>query len=540
MNWDNLQRDNWHGGQLLGFSGLDGTTDYQNALTARTAFGTPGIDVKLPASSRITFPHARATTPNVVAGDWFQLDDAQAPVVGALVDTYHLLLTGPCEVRDAETGIVFVQKDNRTLVGVASHFRPELLATDMAAVLCSRRRWLESLALPPGASDVRRRTLLKCLSVLKTQVYTPEGRIRHRWTTPDRWPHRRMWLWDSAFHAIGWRHVCPQSARDAISSVLDTQAADGFVAHMMDPTAGSRITQPPVLALAAKRVNDVAPDAAWLEALYPKLCGYVEWDLVNRDRDGDGLLEWEIEGNPLCRSGESGMDNSPRFDAATRMAAVDFSAFAALECEILAAFAATQSLPAEAAKWRERHAAICERIRTRLWSEDAQFFVDYDMEHQAPSPVLASSGFLPLLCGAASAEQAAQLATHLRNPQTFGTAFPVPSIAACDTAHYSKDMWRGPVWINVNWLIACGLERYGLHAAAATLRDQTMRTIEDACEKFGVPFEFYDDRGEVDPPRLLRKGRCAPETSPYHQSFHDYGWTASLYVDMVYAAATAR
>jgi len=348
-----------------------------------------------------------------------------------------------------------------------------------------------------------------------------------------------MWLWDSAFHAIGWRHIDPDVARDSILAVLDMQAPDGFIAHMMDPIGTSRITQPPVLALGAKLVHDVAPDDGWIEDIYPKLGAYVEWDMANRDRDGAGLVEWEIEGDPQCRSGESGMDNSPRFDTATLMDAVDFNSFLALECEILAEFATSLDLQADAAKWKSRHAHLCRLVADRLWSKESRFFVDYDIERQEPSAVLASSGFLPLICGAAFQAQAIRLAECLVDPAMFGTAFPVPSIAAQDTHHYAKDCWRGPVWVNINWLIARGLDRYGLGDVAAALRSQTMREIEGSFGKYGVLFEFYDDRREVDPPKLLRKGKCAPEESPYHQVLHDYGWTASLYVDLVYSTREA-
>jgi len=85
-------------------------------------------------------------------------------------------------------------------------------------------------------------------------------------------------------------------------------------------------------------------------------------------------------------------------------------------------------------------------------------------------------------------------------------------------------------------LIARGFDRYGLADVAATLRGQTLREIEACCDKYGVLFEFFDDRREVAPPDLLRKGKCAPEESPYHQIFHDYGWTAALYLDLVYSA----
>lgn len=98
-------------------------------------------------------------------------------------------------------------------------------------------------------------------------------------------------------------------------------------------------------------------------------------------------------------------------------------------------------------------------------------------------------------------------------------------------------MWRGPVWVNVNWLVARGLARYGYAAEAEALREETCRVIEAGCAKYGTMFEFYDDRGEVDPPALLRKGSCDPGESPYHQVFHDYGWTATLYVDMVHTRA---
>ena len=111
----------------------------------------------------------------------------------------------------------------------------------------------------------------------------------------------------------------------------------------------------------------------------------------------------------------------------------------------------------------------------------------------------------------------------------------VASIAAKDTLHYAKDMWRGPVWINLNWLVAYGFERAGLTATAADLRAETITEIETMCTRYGTFFEFYDDRREADPPALKRKGRCAPEISPYHQVFHDYGWTATLYVDMLLA-----
>ena len=422
----------WKGGQLLAFSGLEGPTDYASGLTLRTSFAGPGLEVRLPAFGRIEFPCSVAADRNEVAADWFRLGST---IQGALVDAHHLLIEGPCTEIALDPSLVCSCEGDRALIGVASRFNMDLITTDLQALVEKRKAWLQGVKLPPGLPAARHRTLAKALSVMKTQVYSPEGRIRHRWTTPDRWPHRKMWLWDSVFHAIGWRHVNPELARSAIDAVLDMQAPDGFIAHMMDPNGTSRFTQPPVLALGVKAVQQVQSLPGWLETVYPKLEAYLEWDLAHRDRDGGGLVEWEIEGDPFCRSGESGMDNSPRFDTATQMDAVDFNSFLALECEIMAEFALQLGRPADTAKWQRRYDTLCQLIVSRLWSEAQGFFVDYDHDRKTPSSVLASSGFLPLICGAATMAQAEQLARLLQDPGMFGTVFPVPSIPVRDQQH---------------------------------------------------------------------------------------------------------
>jgi neutral trehalase len=226
------------------------------------------------------------------------------------------------------------------------------------------------------------------------------------------------------------------------------------------------------------------------------------------------------------------MDNSPRFDSATQLDAPDFNGFIASECEILAEFAQELGRMEESMYWKKQHVRINRLINSRLWYEANEFYLDYDVTINRKSPVLALSGFIPLISGAPSPEQAAMLVRHLKNPSTFGTPLAVPSVANCCAEHYSKDMWRGPVWININYLIIRGLRRYGYKAEAQALTDKTMREIERTYLKFGTLFEFFDDRLEVEPPDLLRKGQNQPNT--FFQAFHDYGWTGTLYIDMCF------
>lgn len=532
---------NWHGGWLLAFSGLDGQTDFNHGLVARTAFAPCSLELKWPLppgqntnfrAGKICFSES-APLWSQAGSDFFQVMTDRGLVRAVMLNAYHLLLEGKLEVTlEADTRLQVVTDGNRTLVGVNGFFQPELIRSDLDALIEQRGNWAASQPMPEGAGSITRKAMRRAYAQMKGQFNSPEGIIKHRWTTPDRWPHRKMWLWDSVFHAIGLRHLNPALAREAIDAVLDTQREDGFIAHMMDPKVISAITQPPVLALGVSLVNQSEDRPEWLAAVYPKLKAYLEWDMKNRDSDGFGLLEWFIEEHVDCRSGESGMDNSPRFDCANQLDATDFNAFLALEFELMGQFAA-RCRPADQPLWQERHAAICRRINERLWNEEQGFYVDYDLKLDRQSPILASSGFLPLICGAASTEQAARLAAHLSNPDTFNTALPVPSIAVNCPENYSKDMWRGPVWINLNWLIAMGLRRYGYQAEADTLLHRTTAEIERYFLAYGTFFEFYDDRMEIEPPKLLRKKKNIPDT--FHQAFFDYGWSATLYVDMIFS-----
>jgi len=532
----------WSGGQLFAFSGVDGATDFAEGLTLRSAFTAAALDVLLPERATLTFADAPPTSAEF-GGDFFRLELADATVVtAAFPDAWHLLIDGPATLGETLPPALRAERQgNRLLLGAASHFNPEWLTADLDRLVADRARWLDSQPLPPGvAADASAATALrKAYSLMKTQVYAPEPPIPCRWSTPDRYPHRCLWLWDSAFHAIGWRHLDPALARELLAAVFAGQREDGMIPHMLRPDWLSAFTQPPVLALGASLLMETQPDTNWLADLYPRLRRYLEWDLRNRDSDGAGLAEWSIEESIHCRSGESGMDNSSRFDTATPLDATDFNSFLARECELMAAFAVRLGILEDVGLWKERRDQLCRLINERLWNEKIGLYVDYDLRHQRQSPVLASAGFLPLLCGAPTPAQAERLAAHLRNPQTFGTAFPVPSIAESET-HYAKDMWRGPTWINLNWLIAQGLDRYGHHELATDLRQRTCREIERWFQKYGTFFEYYDDRGEVPPPKLLRKGKCAPEQSPYHQVMFDFGWTATLYTDLCWTAATGH
>ncbi|MEV5429019.1 hypothetical protein [Streptomyces sp. NPDC052701] len=159
-------------------------------------------------------------------------------------------------------------------------------------------------------------------------------------TVPSRGLYPHQWSWDSAFIAIGLRHLSPLRAQTELETLLDAQWADGRIPHIVfnpsvpldayfpspdfwrSSTAGraagaprtvqtSGIVQPPVHALAAWLVHRADPGLSrargFLVRAYPRLAAWHRYLLHRRDLGGGGLVS-------VVHPWEQGMDNSPCWD----------------------------------------------------------------------------------------------------------------------------------------------------------------------------------------------------------------------------------
>jgi neutral trehalase len=148
--------------------------------------------------------------------------------------------------------------------------------------------------------------------------------------------------------------------------------------------------------------------------------------------------------------------------------------------------------------------------------------------------VKAVSSFLPLFAGICDRAQAAALARHLSDPHSFATPLSIPTVAVDDPVH-SDDMWRGPVWINYNYMVICGLSEYGYKDLADEIKRKTIEAVDFWYAHDGVIYEFYDSENRVSPSRLSRKGASVQphDLRMRIQSIRDYGWSSAVFVALV-------
>ena len=408
---------------------------------------------------------------------------------------------------------------------------------DTDAIVKERIAFYENLERPEFKDEDEERLYYKCFSVMKSMIYTPEEPIKTRWTTPDRYPHKKMWLWDSAYHSVGMKYISKEMGEDTIRALFCKQDEDGYISHSVSPLARLEgKTQPPLLAWAVYELYKKSNDVSFVSEMFEKLEGYIKWDMKNRDLNKNGLFEWKIEEDSVhCRVGESGMDNSPRFDGESSADCIDFSSFIANEARCLSYLAKAIGKEDKAKQWNDIFEKTKEKINELLWDDEDKFYYDRRLKDGTFIKVKSVASFLPLFAGVCDEEKAAHLVEHLSNPNEFGTPFMIPTVSADDKTYKTMDMFRGAVWLNFNYLIAQGLDEYGYSELSTQIKESTIEMLKKWYLSDGVIYEFYDSRDKVSPSRLPRKG---PAMQPYIQeikvqSVRDFSWGSCFVVDFI-------
>lgn len=144
-----------------------------------------------------------------------------------------------------------------------------------------------------------------------------------------------------------------------------------------------------------------------------------------------------------------------------------------------------------------------------LWSEAHQQYFSRNFEtfELIDEPSIAT--FLPLYAGTVSKHRAAHL-VELLTSRAYWTTYPVPTVPKNSRYFQPRRYWQGPSWLNMNWLIIDGLERYGYRTEAAAIRERSLKMVG-----FSGSFEYFNPL----------------DGSP--AGARDFSWTAALTIDLL-------
>jgi hypothetical protein len=347
--------------------------------------------------------------------------------------------------------------------------------------------------------------------LISTRFYTTREAM-----TPSMIHYVGVWQWDAFFHALAYRHIEKRLAHDQIRIVLDHQREDGMipdaihdegaVTHIDHPIEAD-VTKPPLLAWAAYKLFEHDGDSEFLDEIYEAIVRWNNWWFENNDTDGDGLCEYQ---HPYS----SGLDNSPLWDEGMPVQAPDLNTYLFLQQEALSKIAGVLGKKEDAEMWWGRAQAMTQRLVERAWDAESGFF--WASRNGARLNVRTPFSLFPLITGQMPPEISDRLVAHLTDERQFWSRYPVPTVAMDDPKYDPLEMWRGPTWVNVNYLLIEGLQRSGYIDLAHELRKRTLDLI---CCREDI-YEYYHPVTGENPPKAASM----------------FGWSSAVFIDLAIQA----
>lgn len=373
-------------------------------------------------------------------------------------------------------------------------------------------RWKKWFARAPTVDARYQQKYAYAWWVMANNLVNRRGYIKHQAMVPSKSSYVGAWLWDSALHAIAYRHIDPGLARDQVRVMLAQQLPDGMlpdaifdegIVTEIDHPFPGRVTKPPILAWAVLKLHQTKPDINFLREVYPSLVRENNWWFEYNDDDRDGIVQYT---HPYS----SGLDDSPLWDHGMPVESPDINTYLQIQSTSLATMAEAIGLKDDAQRWRNRANALIERMLQHLWDEDAGVF--HFLHNEEPIPVLTPFHLLPLWTGQLPDDVNRRLIAHLQNPDEFRGEHMLPTVAYNDPSYNPHRMWRGPVWANINYFFVEALENIGRHDLAKELRTKTLDMI---ASQPGI-WEYYDS-----------STGAAPSTS-----IPAFGWTSAVFIEL--------
>jgi len=380
----------------------------------------------------------------------------------------------------------------------------------------AERRWREWFERVPAAPAHLWDASLYAWYVMRAGLISSRYYVTREAMVPSKVHYVGLWHWDAFFHALAYRHVDPQLAHDQCRVLFDHQRPDGMIpdcvfdeglVERLGYPVDASVTKPPVAGWCLWRVYEATQDTDFLDEMYEPLSRWQRWWLERCDRDADGVCQYD---HPFS----SGLDDSPLWDRGMPVESPDLNTYLCLQAEALGRMAAVLGLEAEARAWQAQADQLAADLLSHLYDPASGLFWPQRMTEQGHErvPALTVASLLPLLTGRLPEEVTEAVLHRLLDPEIFWTPYPVPTVARSDPSYDPDRMWRGPVWVNVNYLLVDGLLRSGRQELARELCDRTLEMVAS----FPDVREYYH-----------------PETGkPGSRAASAFGWTAALFIDL--------
>ncbi|TVQ23027.1 MAG: hypothetical protein EA382_10930 [Spirochaetaceae bacterium] len=211
---------------------------------------------------------------------------------------------------------------------------------------------------------------------------------------------------------------------------------------------------PPLFSWAEYNIYHKIGNKKRIRDVIPILEKYWEW-LDTTFKDESGLYSVPLAATTMTNSPRRGMHYP-----------VDFNAQQAMNALYMAQLGDILNDKEIAFRYNRLFFSLKTRINTMMWNDEDGIYYDLDKDQQQ-IPVKTIAAFWTLLAELPNEERAEKLIGHLKNPQTFGTENPFPTLAANDEGFSDRGTgYRGSVLSPFTFMVIKGLEKHGKYGLA--------------------------------------------------------------------------
>ncbi len=349
--------------------------------------------------------------------------------------------------------------------------------------------WLNKAApdlnIPKTTPEYERLYAWSVHGLLGNTVFPHEQFSPYHACFPNRGTYASHYLWDTCFQSLAYVRIHKAMTKETLLLLAHRQEEDGKIPQFSCATWNRPgASQPPVLGWAAQQLFQITRDDDLYKRLYPALVRCHEWWFTRRDQDGDGLAEYDEDL-------ESGWDNSPRWDHG-RVEPLELNSFLIMQLRALADMADVLNKKDESAKWRQEAAVLARKMLERMYFADESIFYDIAFDSHEPIRIKTPASFIPLWADVPLPEDQARhmIETYLLSPDHFFGPVPFPVVGYSEKEYAAGKWWRGPVWINIAYLMTEVLRKYGYEKE----RREAIRRLLNVMIAAGPPYELYNSQ----------------------------------------------
>lgn len=152
----------------------------------------------------------------------------------------------------------------------------------------------------------------------------------------------------------------------------------------------------------------------------------------------------------------------------------------------------------------------------KLYDDDLGAYIYYDLKNDKPIRQISSSSFAPVYADIPNEAQAERLVQTMLDKFGGSDRYLCASFNPTSDRFDPRRYWRGPVWININWMLYQGFNKYGYKDVAQRIKKDSIELVE--IDGF---HENFDSRKEI---RKSMAGGCGGS---------GFSWSAALVLDML-------